>query len=642
MGNRPKRWLTLAGMFALVICTFALHAEEAPVDLAANLDSQDKAWLGELMQVLDESTEIATKSRLNVDYVPGMVTVLQGRELETLGVRTVWDALALIPGVMLLQGRRGERFIGVRGFTSPFNSGNIKVLLNSSPMSRESSGLTSQVLSLPIEQVDRIEFIRGPNALLYGDFAYYGVLNILTRQQTSQVTTRLDEHGTTTLNGLYAGQSEEGMTRFSLNIAGVTGSSVEAPIGIDAENEQLSAIFKFAHRDFELTAQAINEDYAIDQGVNRDQHTEAIIARQSFDLTNSAQLRLSLSYLSNDLEEGVERFLGHVWEGRAEFAWQWMERHQWLLQLSYTDDHTEEARPAVVPIDASPGVRPGTRSIYDIKRRYYGISLQDQYEASDQLTLTAGLRFDRRDDLDQNIWSPRLAAVWHVSEGHIVKAQYASGYRAPTFWELAIPDFNYDLETEKIDTSELSYIYRKANGTTRLTLFHSKIDDHINLIKPPPPSVFVNTGVSKVTGIEFEWEQQWSPRFKSWFNLSYASSRSGLHPFLLGGETIGIDPSTADWLGNLALFYRPAEHMLLTAWWNYTGARHAESADTGPEHRVALTLSLFNVWTQGLTLRLGVRNLLQTDQRFLISQPGHMESSDFPDSLVWGQISYDF
>ncbi|MCB1919154.1 MAG: TonB-dependent receptor [Candidatus Competibacteraceae bacterium] len=638
MGNQPKFWLTSAGMFLLVVCTFALRAEEALVNLAANSDSQDEAWLGELMQVLDESTEIATKSRLNVDYVPGMVTVLQGRELETLGMRTVWDALALIPGVMLLQGRSGELFVGVRGFTSPFNSGNIKVLLNSSPMSRESSGLTSQALSLPIEQVDRIEFIRGPNALLYGDFAYYGVLNILTRQQTSQVTTRVDEHGTMTVSGLYADQSEDGVTRLSLNIAGVAGHSVEAPVGVNVKNDQQSAILKFAHRGFELTAQGINEDYAIDQGVSRDQHTETLIARQSLDLAHDAQLRFSLGYLNNDFEEGLEHFLGHAWEGRMELTWQGMERHQWLLQLSYTDDRTEQARRGLVP--APPDFRP--RIIYDVNRRYYGISLQDQYEASDRLTLTAGLRFDHRDDLDQDFWSPRLAAVWQAAEGHIWKAQYASGYRAPTFWELFIPDFNSNLDTEKIGTSELSYIYHRANRTVRLTWFHSKIDDHINFIKLPPPHTFVNTGASEVTGMEFEWEQQWSPRFKSWFNLSYADSQSGLHPYLLGGEAIGENPSTADWLGNLALFYRPAEHVLLAAYWNYVGARHAESIDTDPEHRVALTLSLFDVWTQGLTLRFGVRNLLQVDQQFLVSEPGRVTSSDFPNSLVWGQISYDF
>ena len=68
-------------------------------------------------------------------------------------MRTVWDALALIPGVMINQGGQGGLLVAVRGFSAPFNSGNIKVLLNSVPMSRDNSGLSSQALSLPIEQV---------------------------------------------------------------------------------------------------------------------------------------------------------------------------------------------------------------------------------------------------------------------------------------------------------------------------------------------------------------------------------------------------------------------------------------------------------------------------------------------------------
>lgn len=189
--------LLIPSILLLLVIGSTTAAEPSAGDLITGLDPEDQQWLGELMEVLDDSTEIATKSRLNADYVPGTVTVLQGRDLESLGMRTVWDALSLIPGVIINQGRREEYFVGVRGFNPPFNSGNIKVLLNSTPMSRDESGLSSQALSIPIEQVDRIEFIRGPGAVLYGDFAYHGVLNILTRQDRSRLSTRVDEHGTT-------------------------------------------------------------------------------------------------------------------------------------------------------------------------------------------------------------------------------------------------------------------------------------------------------------------------------------------------------------------------------------------------------------------------------------------------------------
>lgn len=620
----------------LAACISAM-AEQASSDLVADLTKEDGQWLEELTQVLDESTEIATKSRLNADYVPGTVTVLQGRDLEALGMRTVWDALALIPGVMINQGSRGELFVGVRGLSSPFNSGNIKVLLNSTPMSRDESGLSSQVLSLPIEQVDRIEFIRGPGAVLYGDFAYHGVLNILTRQGNSRISTRVDEHGTTTSGGLYAYQSKDGLTRFSLNMVGSTGHWVEAPAGIGVENEQQSGIVMFSHRGFELTAQAINEDYDDDQGISRTQRTEAIAMRQSFDLAADTQFSLYASYLNNDFTEARERFLGQVWEGRAEFAWRGMARHHWLLQLSYTDSRTEEALRGPPPPSEGP-----VFAQYDIGRRYYGISLQDQYEASDRVTLTAGLRFDHRDDLDESLFNPRLAAVWRISETDILKAQYASGYRAPTFWELFAPPayVNTGIDPETIATSELSYIHRQSDQVLRLTLFYSRLEDHISPIRQPGSGVsFDNRGASEAAGAELEWEQQWSPRLKSWFNLSYADGREGHF-----GTTNERNPATTDWLGNLALFYRPMDRMLFAVHWNYVGKRHANNIDSDAEHRVAVTLNWFDVWTKGLTLRLGVRNLLQADQRYLVPEtpPAGITTSDFPDSLVWGQIAYDF
>ncbi|HPE73124.1 MAG TPA: TonB-dependent receptor [Candidatus Competibacter sp.] len=638
-GDRPRcrmKWV-LATTF-LLTTSVSLLAEEVSTNLVA-MTGEDEQWLGELMQVLDESTEIATKNRLNADYVPGTVTVLQGRDLEALGMRTVWDALALIPDVMINQGNRGNLLVATRGFSAPFNSGNIKVLLNSVPMSRDNSGLSSQALSLPIEQVDRIEFIRGPSAVLYGDYAYHGVLNILTRKENNRIFARMDEHGTTTLGGQYAYRSEDEATRFSLNAAGLTGNSVEAPVGIHAQDDQPSGIAIFAHQGFQLTAQAIHRDYQNDQGVDYNERTEAFEARQAFELAANTVVNLYGSYLGNDFNTRRQHFLGHTWEGRAELSWQGMEHHRWLAQFSYTGTRIEEAFKAP-PSRPSNNPQPPAVNQSDVNWRYYGISLQDQYEVSNRLSVTVGLRFDHRDDLDLNLFTPRLAAVWRLSDTHILKAQYSKGYRAPTFWELFPNNTQIDLKPETVATTELSYINRVTDRVLRLTLFNSQLEDHISPLGAPSFD-FGNVGSSRTAGVELEWEQQWSPQLKSWFNLSYSDSRDGRVPSS-NEATNDQDPGTTNWLGNLALFYRPTDRVLFTAYWNYIGERHAESVNSTAEHRVAVTLSLLNIWTKGLTLRLGVRNLLQADQRSLISEPTNVQVTDFPDSLVWGQISYDF
>jgi hypothetical protein len=59
------------------------------------LDDQEEQR--KLLEILEKHTELATKTRLNADFVPGMVTVLYGDELEARGISTVGEAMPLYP-----------------------------------------------------------------------------------------------------------------------------------------------------------------------------------------------------------------------------------------------------------------------------------------------------------------------------------------------------------------------------------------------------------------------------------------------------------------------------------------------------------------------------------------------------------------
>ena len=85
--------------------------------LAATAQAQDSEdeELEALLALLDEETEIATQTRLNADYVPGVVTVLRGEDVAALGARHVLDALALVPGIEALRDDIGNATLRVRG-----------------------------------------------------------------------------------------------------------------------------------------------------------------------------------------------------------------------------------------------------------------------------------------------------------------------------------------------------------------------------------------------------------------------------------------------------------------------------------------------------------------------------------------------
>src|SRR5688500_1581366 len=59
----------------------------------------EDAELASLLSVLAEETAIATQTKLNADFVPGIVSVLHGDEMEALGARNVGEAISLVPGL---------------------------------------------------------------------------------------------------------------------------------------------------------------------------------------------------------------------------------------------------------------------------------------------------------------------------------------------------------------------------------------------------------------------------------------------------------------------------------------------------------------------------------------------------------------
>ena len=92
--------------------------------------AEEQNELAELMSIVEQETEVATKTRMNSDYVPGIVTVLEGEELEALGIATAADALSLVPGMQATRDSRSSALVIVRGLDFPFNSGNIQILIN--------------------------------------------------------------------------------------------------------------------------------------------------------------------------------------------------------------------------------------------------------------------------------------------------------------------------------------------------------------------------------------------------------------------------------------------------------------------------------------------------------------------------------
>lgn len=130
--------------------------------------------------VLDEVLVTAERVEHRVRDVAASVSIVTAEEIERSGARTATDALARLPGVFVQRtGQFGRTDLDIRGVGD--RGCRVAVLVDGRPekMSLYGCAVTH---TLPVNDIDRIEVVRGPLSVLYGTDALSGVVNIVTRR----------------------------------------------------------------------------------------------------------------------------------------------------------------------------------------------------------------------------------------------------------------------------------------------------------------------------------------------------------------------------------------------------------------------------------------------------------------------------
>lgn len=122
----------------------------------------------------------ATRLPTPVDSIAASVTVLEGAALRAEGVRHVSEALRRVPGLHVVQTGSfgGTTALFMRGAESDY----VKVLIDGAPVNAPGGSFAIEHLTL--DNVERIEVVRGPASVLYGSDAVSGVVQIFTQRGT--------------------------------------------------------------------------------------------------------------------------------------------------------------------------------------------------------------------------------------------------------------------------------------------------------------------------------------------------------------------------------------------------------------------------------------------------------------------------
>ena len=124
----------------------------------------------------------ATRVETSLGSRLSSVAVLEGDSLRRMGVQNLADALRLVPGVSIARsgGQGAQTSIFMRGGESDY----VRVLVDGVPMNDPGGSIDLAHFSL--DDVERIEVVRGPVSVLYGTDAVAGVIQIFTRQSSGE------------------------------------------------------------------------------------------------------------------------------------------------------------------------------------------------------------------------------------------------------------------------------------------------------------------------------------------------------------------------------------------------------------------------------------------------------------------------
>lgn len=656
--------MRIRGIFALFSFFFAFVSNAAfasPGDYESPLDTLLSMSLEELVEM---EVTVATGTPKPLKQAPAVATVITAEDIERTGATTLDEALETVPGLHV---SRSEYYFSslwsIRGIHTSVNS-EVLFLINGVPFKNIQNGNRPFMFLLPVSMISRIEIIRGPGSAIYGTDAFSGVINVITKKAEDIDGTEVGFRAGSfdTYDGWASHGGSYGGWDVALNIEGRkiegdddqiierdrlgTGYPSLTPAPIDTRHELLDGHLNLHQENWNLNmhgsvyesalgaggAQAITYGNNIDASYflgDLTYHTDTLI--QDWDLS----IQLSGSYQDGDivLEYYPAHFLNMIGnpivttkEAGLETAgiYKGLENHKirmaagtryWDMNAAQYKNFTFISSPPFVRIGPMRHVTdPDELFIREEDRTLWYVSLQNEWEITEDWELTAGIRHDDYSDFGSTT-NPRLALAWKTTGQLTSKLLYGRAFLAPNFGQLyntnnPVATGNPDLGPEKIESFELAFDYQPlSNLRLALNLFRYTIDDIIEYTGALPQTA-QNIDEQDGQGFELEFDWRLGKDFRLYSNFAYQHAENSKTE-----ATVHDAPGVQFYL-NPHWEFLPEWSVDSQAYW--IAQRNREPGDPRAEiddyWLANLTLRKMNI-LEHLDLALAVRNLFDEDAR---------------------------
>lgn len=468
---------------------------QTPLVLALSVLLASSAQAESLPAFVGE-TIVVTPTRVaeSVDTVVGEVTVITAAQIARAGQTSLLELLQAQPGIEMTQegGSGANAALRIRGG----NSGHTLVLVDGLRVGSATTG-TTPLETIALDQIERIEILRGPASSLYGADAVAGVVQIFTRRGrgTPAVSGMLGVGSHGLLQGRVHYGGESGATRFSLG-AGLSrtdgGFSAARPGTFGYHPDDDGDDRRSAHLHVEhaldarhlvgVSALANRDRVEYDAGTAEDFARNAVNQLAAWwhgRLAEGWSSRLRVGLGQNHTENfSLGTSTGRFDTDQTQYLWQ----NDFALTAGTLTASLERN---VQRVDAS--------TLFTRTRRTVNAAQLGFLGQRGAHTLQAALRHDDYSDFGGHTtgmlgYAYQLAPAWRAS------ASYGTSFKAPTFNDMywpATPWYagNPDLQPERGRNAEVSVRYQAGGDRLGLTAYRNRVEDLIVYVFPTMENV---------------------------------------------------------------------------------------------------------------------------------------------------------
>lgn len=517
----------------------------------ANLASAQTVVAVSEKDFLDDMPVVLSVSRLpqRLDETPGAVTVLDRDFIRRSGARDVADLLRLVPGFQ--SSTSFEPDAPQASYHGAFGqySARVQVLVDGrSVYSTYFFGsVASGLMSVAMEDIERIEVLRGSNSAAYGARAMLGVINIVTRHTTDtqgvQAKLAVGQNGVRDAQAALGWASENASYRLSMDTRADDG--LEGSFGHNfVRRVNFRADWRLSPLD-EVQMRAGNMDIDAGRGFSdnpsnpqHDRFYASSFAQMDWRRTLGANedLALTVSHTQESYQDSVPYSLAYLGVNdsinldasgttRADaITLQHTFRHGQGLRVVWGGEWRREQ------IDSKPVYNTSTAMTTEFNRLFTNA----EWRLSPNVVMNAGLMAEHSSDSGASL-APRLMFNWHVVPGQTLRAGVARAFRPPSQLEkrgdirhtynnrlLQISTLSRgNISPEQVLVHELGYLgeFPQWGVGLDLRVFNEEINGFVtrqrypmpggSSLLPSNPFDYANTDSFAIQG--FEYQLKWRP-----------------------------------------------------------------------------------------------------------------------------------